>query len=125
MLIDIDNFKQVNDSLGHIAGDLVIQSVAESLKSCMRASDLLVRYGGDEFLVLIEDISLDTALRIAEKIRRTVLASELFQSEEFGQVNVSISAGVAVGAASWMALLARADEALFRAKAKGKNSVSN
>lgn len=125
MLIDIDNFKQVNDSLGHIAGDLVIQSVAESLKSCMRSSDLLVRYGGDEFLVLIEDISLDTALRIAEKIRRTVLASELFQSEEFGQVNVSISAGVAVGAASWMALLARADEALFRAKAKGKNTVSN
>jgi len=99
--------------------------VAESLKSCMRASDLLVRYGGDEFLVLIEDIGLDTALRIAEKIRRTVLASELFQSEEFGQVSVSISAGVAVGAASWMALLARADEALFRAKAKGKNSVSN
>ena len=125
MLIDIDNFKHVNDSLGHIAGDLVIQSVAESLKSCMRSSDLLVRYGGDEFLVLIEDISLDTALRIAEKIRRTVLASELFQSEEFGQVNVSISAGVAVGAASWMALLARADEALFRAKAKGKNTVSN
>lgn len=125
MLIDIDNFKHVNDSLGHIVGDLVIQSVAESLKSCMRASDLLVRYGGDEFLVLIDDISLDTALRVAEKIRRTVLASELFQSEEFAQVNVSISAGVAVGAASWMALLARADEALFRAKAKGKNSVSS
>jgi diguanylate cyclase (GGDEF)-like protein len=115
----------VNDSCGHIVGDQVIQAVAENLKSSVRASDLLVRYGGDEFLVLIENISLETALKIAEKIRKGVLASEIFQCEELAHVNVSISAGVAVGAASWMALLAKADEALFRAKAKGKNTVSS
>lgn len=125
MIIDIDNFKQVNDRCGHIAGDWVIQAVAENLKSCVRASDLLVRYGGDEFLVLIENISQETALKVAEKIRKGVLASEILQCEELAEVNVSISAGVAVGAASWMALLARADEALFRAKAKGKNTVSD
>lgn len=125
MIIDIDNFKRVNDSCGHIVGDQVIQAVAENLKSSVRASDLLVRYGGDEFLVLMETISLETALKIAEKIRKSVLASEIFQCEELADVNVSISAGVAVGAASWMALLAKADEALFRAKAKGKNTVSS
>ncbi len=125
MIIDIDNFKQVNDRCGHIAGDWVIQAVAENLKSCVRASDLLVRYGGDEFLVLIENISQETALKVAEKIRKGVLASETLQCAELAEVKVSISAGVAVGAASWMALLARADEALFRAKAKGKNTVSD
>lgn len=125
IVIDIDNFKQVNDRFGHIVGDAVIQSVAESLKASIRASDLLVRYGGDEFLVLVENISLERALKIAEKIRKAVLASDLFQREGFEQVNVSISAGAAVGAESWIALLARADEALFRAKAKGKNSVSD
>lgn len=125
MIIDIDNFKQVNDTSGHIVGDLVIQAVAESLKSCVRTSDLLVRYGGDEFLVLIENIGLENATKLAEKIRRTVLKSEVLQQENFRHLNVSISAGVAVGAGSWMALLARADEALFRAKAEGKNSVSS
>ena len=125
IIIDIDNFKQVNDSYGHITGDLVIQAVAESLKESVRTSDLLVRYGGDEFLVLIENISLATALKIAEKIRKSVAKSDVFQPENFERVQVSISAGVAVGAASWMGLLAKADQALFRAKAKGKNTVSS
>ena len=97
--------------------------MAESLKESVRTSDLLVRYGGDEFLVLIENISLATALKIAEKIRKSVAKSDVFQPENFERVQVSISAGVAVGAASWMGLLAKADEALFRAKAKGKNTV--
>lgn len=107
IIIDIDNFKQVNDSYGHITGDLVIQAVAESLKESVRTSDLLVRYGGDEFLVLIENISLATALRIAEKIRKSVAKSDVFQPENFERVQVSISAGVAVGAGSWMGLLAK------------------
>ena len=125
IVIDIDNFKQVNDCFGHIVGDAVIRSVAESLKESIRASDLLVRYGGDEFLVLIENVELPAALKIAEKIRRNILGSNLFQRDGLEQVSVSISAGVAVGAECWLALLARADEALFRAKAKGKNSVSD
>lgn len=125
ILVDIDNFKQVNDNLGHIMGDAVIRTVAECLENTVRTSDLLVRYGGDEFLVLMENVSLPAALKIAEKIRKAVLASELFASEAFDQVKVSISAGVAVGAPSWMELLAQADEALFRAKAKGKNTVSD
>ena len=125
IVIDIDNFKQVNDRFGHIVGDAVIQAVAKCLKDSIRASDLLVRYGGDEFLVLVENIRLERAIKIAEKIRKAVLALDLFQQEGFEQVNISISAGAAVGAESWLALLARADEALFRAKAKGKNSVSD
>ncbi|CAM2985818.1 GGDEF domain-containing protein [Acinetobacter celticus] len=125
IIIDIDNFKQVNDSYGHITGDLVIQAVAESLKESVKTSDLLVRYGGDEFLVLIENISIATALKIAEKIRKSVAKSDVFQPENFERIQVSISAGVAVGAGSWMGLLAKADEALFRAKAKGKNTVSS
>ena len=68
MIIDIDHFKQVNDQYGHIIGDQVIQLVAERLKANIRASDLLVRYGGDEFLVLIENIEMQHAFMLANKI---------------------------------------------------------
>ena len=69
MIVDIDNFKRVNDEYGHMVGDQVIKLVAEILKASVRNSDLIVRYGGDEFLVLVEDISLEHALNLAEKMR--------------------------------------------------------
>ena len=129
MVIDIDHFKQVNDVYGHLMGDQVIQFVAEKLKENIRTSDLLVRYGGDEFIVLIENVGMERALKIAEKIR-----SEIYEAKPVDNVrcpdlkvsiSISISIGVAIGATSWMALLEKADRALFQAKEQGKNKVAS
>ena len=127
MVIDIDHFKQVNDVYGHLMGDQVIQFVAEKLKENIRTSDLLVRYGGDEFIVLIENVGMERALKIAEKIR-----SEIYEAKSVDnvrcpdlKVSISISIGVAIGATSWMALLEKADRALFQAKEQGKNKVAS
>lgn len=123
MMIDIDHFKQVNDQHGHIIGDHVIQSVADCLKSNVRTSDMIVRYGGDEFLVLIENIDMSNALNIANKIRKEINAETILDAE--GQhIPFSVSMGVAIGAESWVSLFEAADEGLFKAKAKGRNAVA-
>lgn len=124
IIFDIDNFKQVNDTFGHIVGDEVIKLVAEKLQFNVRTSDLIVRYGGDEFLVLIEQVNLQDALIVANKILKEIDNSELYIAEINQNIQVSVSAGVAVGAASWMALLEKADKSLFQAKENGKNKVA-
>lgn len=123
MIVDIDNFKRVNDEYGHMVGDQVIKLVAEILKASVRNSDLIVRYGGDEFLVLVEDISLEHALNLAEKIRFKLSQQAIETSDLKTPLFVSSSIGVAVGADNWLALFQKADQALLRAKAKGKNVV--
>jgi len=123
MIIDIDHFKQVNDQYGHIIGDQVIQLVAERLKANVRATDLLVRYGGDEFLVLIENIQMQQALIVADKIRAEVAERHIVTAAG-DEIQISVSIGVAIGAVSWMALLSNADDALFAAKAKGRNAMA-
>lgn len=123
MVIDIDHFKQVNDVYGHLMGDQVIQFVAEKLKENIRTSDLLVRYGGDEFIVLIENVGMERALKIAEKIRSEIYEAKPLDNVRCPDLKVSISIGVAIGATSWMALLEKADRALFQAKEQGKNKV--
>ncbi|MDH0836540.1 GGDEF domain-containing protein [Acinetobacter johnsonii] len=125
MVIDIDHFKQVNDVYGHLMGDQVIQCVAEKLKENIRTSDLLVRYGGDEFIVLIENVGMERALKIAEKIRSEIYEAKSVDNVRCPDLKVSISIGVAIGATSWMALLEKADRALFQAKEQGKNKVAS
>lgn len=125
MVIDIDHFKQVNDVYGHLMGDQVIQFVAEKLKENIRTSDLLVRYGGDEFIVLIENVGMERALKIAEKIRSEIYEAKSVDSIRCPDLKVSISIGVVIGATSWMALLEKADRALFQAKEQGKNKVAS
>ncbi|MGB9190551.1 MULTISPECIES: GGDEF domain-containing protein [unclassified Acinetobacter] len=124
IIIDIDDFKHVNDTFGHIVGDEVIKLIAEKLQLNVRASDLIVRYGGDEFLVLIEHINFPEAWAIANKILQEIGRSELYIAELNQNIRVSVSAGVVVGGASWMSLLEKADKSLFQAKAKGKNKVA-
>lgn len=125
MVIDIDHFKQVNDVYGHLMGDQVIQFVAEKLKENIRTSDLLVRYGVDEFIVLIENVGMERALKIAEKIRSEIYEAKSVDNVRCPDLKVSISIGVAIGATSWMALLEKADRALFQAKEQGKNKVAS
>lgn len=124
IMLDIDHFKTVNDQHGHLLGDQVIQWVADNLKNHVRASDIVVRYGGDEFMVVIENIDLSYALNVAEKIRKEI-SSARFLDEHDVAIPISISAGVAVGADSWLTLFQQADQALFRAKNAGRNTVSS
>lgn len=121
--IDIDNFKFVNDQYGHIVGDQVITMIADQLKRNVRTSDLIVRYGGDEFLIVLENIQMDAAKAIAENIRLGVIQENIMIPSMAKAIQVSVSIGIAIGANSWLALLEKADQSLLKAKAKGKNVV--
>lgn len=123
MIIDIDHFKQVNDIHGHVVGDQVIQQVADQLKNHVRTSDLLARYGGDEFIMIIENIGIENAVKLAEKIRVDIYEAEPYDKVRCPNLKVSISVGVALGAKNWTTLLEKADHALFQAKEQGKNKV--
>lgn len=125
LLIDIDRFKEVNDTWGHPAGDLVLSEIARRLKNELRYSDLLARIGGEEFLVCLPETGFDEACTIAERLRAVTSARPVCLNE--GQdIRVTLSIGLALGgSAGWEAddLLARADRALLSAKAGGRNQV--
>jgi len=121
IMLDIDNFKAVNDTFGHRAGDDVILSVAHAIMACIRKTDVAGRYGGEEFLVLLPETDLASAKVVAEKIRSTV--AQL--SFEIKDLAITISAGVAEAqqGESYEAFINRADANLYRAKRSGKNRV--
>lgn len=123
IIIDIDNFKRVNDQYGHIYGDNVIVSIAEALKANVIHNDLIVRFGGDEFLIIMNGFDFEQVHFYAEKIRESVLNLTWMIPESPNQFTVSVSIGIAVGAESWIALLEKADRSLFKAKDQGKNIV--
>ncbi len=131
MYIDIDHFKQVNDTVGHQGGDEVLREVATRIKNELRMSDALGRFGGEEFVVLLIDADLESAVAVAQRIRNSI-ASQPFHLSTGGQLNLSVSIGVATlddferdhaieGVAHQ--LVAHADTALYKAKADGRNRV--
>jgi diguanylate cyclase (GGDEF)-like protein len=122
MLIDLDYFKQVNDSLGHFAGDDVLRRIATVLHDGTRPSDVLGRYGGEEFVILLRNTGLEESRLAAERIR--MLIANL--SGLPGSVNLTASIGVAVNQPgdTVTEFLLRADEALYRSKREGRNLVS-
>jgi diguanylate cyclase (GGDEF)-like protein len=125
MMIDIDDFKQINDRFGHVAGDAVLTGVSRQLHQMLRLSDLRCRLGGDEFLVILPDTPLDDALRVAESVRHAI--EELVIPSVRGKVRIAASIGVAAadcgGGADLAAFIDRADVALYRAKETGRNAV--
>ncbi|MDH3620458.1 MAG: GGDEF domain-containing protein [Gammaproteobacteria bacterium] len=126
IMIDIDNFKQFNDMFGHIAGDRALSAVSKILRAQFRPRDLLVRYGGDEFAVLLPDIAEERALEIAERVRSAVSGETADGEDSLIQIPVRISMGVAeLQPQGTLDLLIRAaDKALYRAKHAGRNTVS-
>jgi two-component system cell cycle response regulator len=130
LFLDVDKFKQVNDNFGHHAGDEVLRGVARQIKSQLRGNDVLARFGGEEFVVLLPQTGLETASEIAERIRFTV-AEHPFQMTAKDNQAVTISIGVSrvpddlEGDDTTIALklLSAADEALFVAKKNGRNKV--
>lgn len=123
VVVDIDNFKSVNDQYGHILGDLVIVEIAQCLKVNISQSDLIVRFGGDEFLILIANSERNWIMQIAESILADVSRLQIDLPASSEKLKVSVSIGVATGAENWEDLFNQADESLFKAKAQGRNKV--
>jgi diguanylate cyclase (GGDEF)-like protein len=121
---DIDHFKTVNDVLGHACGDTVLKNFIACITECIRSTDILARYGGDEFIVLLNNTPIEGARRLAERIRRRVERSAVLANPG-GGLRVTASLGVAAlePETEVEALLARADRALAAAKQSGRNVV--
>ena len=125
-MIDVDRFKDINDSFGHQAGDAVLAEVAKRFSGTVRSSDLLARYGGEEFAVLLPETELDDAVTVGDKLRDAVASSPVPIAEDCA-LPVTVSVGTASLAHtrfnSPAELLAAADHALYRAKRNGRNRV--
>lgn len=122
-LIDVDNLKQINDILGHKAGDVALKAIASVFHSCLRAQDEVARWGGDEFILLLPDTDLKGAIKAGEKLIRTI--SDLHVKYGNSRISVNVSIGVAQHSQkqSLDQTIAEADEALYKAKRKGGNRV--
>ena len=119
-MLDLDNFKEINDHYGHAVGDQVLYTIAQRCRASIRQVDILGRYGGDEFAILLPSAELEEAFEIAERVRQAVTQSAV--STQFGNVSLSMSLGVAQASpnmASLRTLLARADAALYRPRKMG------
>lgn len=119
MLVDIDRFKQINDQHGHLLGDRALRAVAQAISGCIRESDIAVRYGGDEFLVVLPSTPTDRAFEVADRIRVAC-----------GELPLPFTLGVSIGLASGdpqrdqpEQVFERADQSLYRAKSQGRNCV--
>jgi diguanylate cyclase (GGDEF)-like protein len=121
ILFDIDHFKQVNDTYGHLAGDKVLHAVAGLARNSVRENDIITRWGGEEFLILLRDCPLDIAVNVAEKLRLAIAGNDFGFAPP--AVPVTISVGVAQYAIQETAdsFFMRADHALYEAKAAGRN----
>ena len=116
---DLDHFKQINDRLGHDAGDQVLQSVAETVASCLRREDILARFGGEEFVVFLPDASAEGAMATAERIREAIA-----RQIKAGGKPVTASVGVSYGPGPLTERIARADQATYASKNAGRNRVT-
>lgn len=125
LLIDLDNFKIVNDTHGHIAGDNLLKYFVTSIHKTLRSEDLFARYGGEEFIVLLPKINLDECLLVAQKLR-LYIAEHPFHSDD---INTSIPITISIGVSQYqegdslVKLIDRADSALYKAKEGGRNQI--
>lgn len=124
LMFDIDHFKKINDTHGHLAGDQILQELAERCRTNSRAIDVVCRYGGEEFIIFLPDTGKDTAQTVAERLRRKVMDTNFHT--DAGEIQVTISIGVTQARErdSLKTLIERADHALYAAKRAGRNRVA-
>lgn len=126
VMIDIDFFKEINDTMGHAAGDQVLQAFVQTLRRMLRSTDLLARIGGDEFVLLLPDTNLQTARTLTERLCKAI-ASEPLATADYGNVRITISMGIAERVGSEIPsldeLINQADQNLYRAKKMGRNCI--
>jgi diguanylate cyclase len=128
LLIDIDRFKQFNDTWGHPLGDKVLRLVARTLKDCVKGRDLTARFGGEEFAIVLETTPHQAALAVAEQIRTAMMRRKVVRKgskEDLGQVTVSIGVGLYRPGEAAASLIGRTDAALYSAKHAGRNRVAS
>jgi len=124
LMVDADFFKRINDDYGHLAGDDVIRSLANRLSHCLREYDVLGRYGGEEFIVMLPETPIAQARAVGERFRQAIVDSPLSTSS--GEIAVTISVGLASIHRSdkhYTDIVERADRALYKAKDAGRNRV--
>jgi diguanylate cyclase (GGDEF)-like protein len=119
MMIDIDHFKLINDAHGHDTGDRILQKIAEILKGRMRVQDTVARWGGEEFVVIVESVTRDEASSIAESLRYMIERG----TPEILATTISIGVAHSETGQSLDHILKRADEGLYAAKNSGRNTV--
>gem|GEM_PF-626236 len=125
MMLDLDHFKQINDTYGHQMGDHVLQEFAKRCKNSVREMDLIGRYGGEELIIILPETNIITALQIAERICESVAEAPIKIPD--GEINATVSVGVAAkddNTTQLETLIARADQAMYIAKHKGRNRVA-
>jgi len=125
MMLDLDRFKQINDNYGHPAGDKVLQEFATLCKRSVREMDMVGRYGGEELVIIMPETDLKTAVPVAERLRKSIADTPI--SIPGGEVCVTVSIGIAQKDENTLqleTLIARADQAMYIAKHKGRNRVA-
>ncbi|HBV20584.1 MAG TPA: hypothetical protein DEF07_02545 [Nitrosomonas sp.] len=121
IVLDVDHFKKVNDSLGHQAGDLALQHLAKKLRETTRNSDICGRIGGEEFVIFLPNTDQEGAIKIAEKIRMSIESSIIENSD--GLFHITASLGIATGLMELKQLIRMADMAMYQAKNSGRNKI--
>ena len=124
MLADLDEFKHINDTYGHVAGDAALVTVAKTLSNCLRASDVVGRWGGDEFLAILPGITREILARASEKFRTLVAQSTVPVDGSEIRVTISVGAAMVAPGDTPESLLNRADQHLYASKHSGRNRVS-
>lgn len=126
LVFDVDHFKSINDKFGHMVGDRCLQEIIKRVNPVLRDSDIVARYGGEEFVVILPETPLNGALEAAEKIRRTVEATEFIHKDEKVVITVSVGASmVDEGDGEPSDGFNRADEAMYVAKKSGRNRIAS
>ena len=123
LIVDIDHFKKINDTYGHQIGDKVLQNVSRIIKKLLREKDLVIRYGGEEFIIAINVSSDDLAIKIAERIRKTIESTPIIINDDKIRITVSIGVTKIDPKKSFEDIFSVADQALYEAKKAGRNKV--
>ena len=124
VMVDIDHFKHINDMFGHLTGDFVLKAIAQRITTCIRASDTVYRFGGEEFCVILSNTDATGGARLAERIRTSIEQFNLGIGPEAVSVTASLGVAGLIGNDSALALVDRADRALYRSKRIGRNLVT-
>jgi two-component system, cell cycle response regulator len=123
LILDIDNFKKLNDTGGHLAGDLVLKQLAQTVQLMVRTEDTFTRYGGEEFSLVLPEMKVEQAVLLGERLRSAIESKRFEMDKVVFPVTASVGAAQLIASDSVVSLLARADEKLYAAKAAGKNRV--